>query len=72
MKDCIKNLFCKKPDVILFCKSENPIYGSRHITFARSFRIGSRRVVDHSGDTILLNDDGTVSGHYVFTHWEAV
>jgi hypothetical protein len=72
MINCIKNLLRKQPDVILSSKGNNLFPESRHITFARCRRIGSRRVVEHNGDMLLLNGDGTVSGHYAFTHWEKV
>lgn len=72
MIEFIKRLFKKKPDVILSQKGCSLFPESRHITFARSYRIGSRRVVEHHGDMLLLQGDGTVSGHFSFTHWEAV
>jgi len=72
MIDFIKKLFRRRPDVILSFKGNNLFPESRHITFARSRRIGSRRVVEHNSDTLLLNDDGTVSGNFAFTHWEKV
>lgn len=72
MIEFIKRLFHKEPDVMLSFKGNGMFPEHRHITFARSRRIGSRRVVEHHGDMLLLNSDGTVSGNYAFTHWEAV
>jgi hypothetical protein len=67
----IKNLFRKKPDVMLTRKS--PMYhGEREITLARSYRIGNRRFVDYGSYTLLLNGDGTVTGVSYLTHWEAL
>ncbi len=72
MIDFIKSLFRRRPDVMLSCRGNSMFPESRHITFARSRRIGSRRVVEHHGEMLLLNRDGTVSGHYSLTHWEAL
>lgn len=72
MIEFIKRVFSRKPDVILSHRGNELFPKSQHITFARSRRIGARRVVEHHGELLMLHGDGTVSGHYAFTHWEVV
>jgi hypothetical protein len=69
MIEFIKRLFRKKPDVMLMRKSLMPL-GEVDIRLAHSYRVGSRRFVDHCGSTMLLMGDGTTVGHRYLTHWE--
>ena len=63
----IKRLFEKDPDVLLIGSDYE---GS--IRFARSRKLGGRRVVDYRGDLLILQDDGTVRGSVWVKKWEAV
>lgn len=69
MIEFTKRLFHKEPDVMLMRKSPMPP-GEFDIRLAHSYRVGSRRFVDHCGITVLLKGDGTTVGHSYFTHWE--
>ena len=71
MIDCIKRLFGKKPDVLLMSRRSH-LPGEGDIIFGHSYKIGSRRFVEHGHTVLMLNADGTTSGSYYITHWEAL
>lgn len=53
------------PDVILYTEEEEKFY------FAKSKKIGRRRVAEFGGYVLILNDDGTTKGSHRIKRWEA-